>query len=311
MLKQLIDRMAAVPLVGVDLGSAAVKLVELNRLNGQLVLERCAIVPVDGQEPAETLARCVTKAGVTASRVALGVAAPEVVVRPFQFPLMPKKELRSAIQLEAEQAILNGHSLKEVAADWQVFPAATHPDAVRGLIAVVPKEALADRLKVARAAGLEPTVVDVEGLALWNAYWALSGSSLPQPAMAMLVNIGARTTNLVIAKGPDELILVRDLRLGGQALKEGQGKEWTTEVADSLGYARSHGGLRTLECVCLTGGGATAQAQELLRGVVSAPIELWNPLHHVGSPSTNGHGLDESSGPLLAVAFGLALRQPI
>ena len=308
MLKQLMDRVVTVPLVGVDLGSAVIKVVEVKRLNGQVQLSRCATASVEGQEPATVLKLLCEKANLTTSQAALGLAAPEVIVRQFQFPHMPRKELSSAITLEAEQAILNGHALGQMATDWQVFHA-SRQDAVRGLIAVVPKEELSARLKIAKTAEMKPVVVDVEGLALWNAYWVLKGAHEPTPSTVLLVNVGARTTNLVIAKGPDELILVRDLHLGAQALRGGQGNEWAAEERDSLGYARSKGGLRTLDSAYLTGGGSSPDVMTLLGSAVTAPVECWNPLHQlVRQP--DGPRVEESVGPLLAIAIGLALRQP-
>ena len=234
MLKQLVNRFTAVSIVGVDLGSSWLKVVELGHADNRILLRRCAVTAVEGDDAAALLKRLLSDAGITATHAALGLAAPGVIVRPFQFPLMPKKELMSAIKLESEQAIINGHSSNEMAIDWHTFSSHSQ-DSVRGLLAVVPKTIVAARLQVAKAAELRPVVVDVEGLALWNAYWALVGTQEPTPNTVPLMNIGASTTNLVIAKGPDELILVRDFQLGAQALTKGQKLEWRDEVRDSLG----------------------------------------------------------------------------
>ena len=308
MLKQVVDRLTSVPIVGVDLGSAVVKVVELARANGQLSLRRCAVAPVEGREPTSLLRQLLTEAGITTTHAVLGLAAPEVVVKPFGFPSMPRKELRNAIQLEAEQAILNGHAASDMAIDWHTLSSSAK-DSIRGLLAVVPKNLLVTRMGIVRAVGLRTAIVDVEGLALWNAYWNLVGVQEPQRKTVFLINIGARTTNLVIATGPDALILVRDIQLGGHALASGQSQDWVGEIRDSLGYARAKTGLRTLDAVYVTGGGSGPTLIPLLKSAVSVPLTFWNPLGQlVRDP--HGPSIEEPVGPLLAIAIGLALRQP-
>ena len=305
MLKQLTAPFTTTPLVGVDLGSAALKVVELSRSEGRVILRHCRVSAVEPAQPAGAIQQILSDLGIANPQVALGLASPEVIVRPFEFPAMPKKELNSAIQLEAEQAILNGHSLGGMAVDWHIL---SSNDVIRGLLAVVPKELLAERLRAAKSAGLRSSVVDVEGLALWNAFWVLVGSRQPAPKTVLLVNVGAQTTNLVVAKGPDQLILVRDLQLGQRALAKGQEKDWTAEIRDSLGYARSKGGLRTLEAAYLCGGGSSPAVMTALMSTVMVPVEFWNPLKQVGRDAQSPV-VDEAVGPLLAIAIGLALRQ--
>jgi len=143
---------------------------------------------------------------------------------------------------------------------------------------------------------------------LWNAYWTLVGRKESSSKTVLLVNIGARTTNLVIAKGPDELILIRDFQLAGGRLVKGQEKEWAEEISDSLMYARSKGGLRALEAVYLTGGGSSPDILSRLQSAIPAPITLWNPLHQIARNSEY-LTIEDSAGPLLAVAIGLSLRR--
>ena len=121
MLKQLVDRFVTVPMVGIDLGSTALKVVELARLSGRIVLRRAAIASLEGRDAAEVLKQLLDETGITTSQAAVGLASPEVIVKPFEFPPMPKKELASAIQLEAEESILNGHSPHSMAMDWHTL----------------------------------------------------------------------------------------------------------------------------------------------------------------------------------------------
>ncbi len=309
MLNALVNRLASVSVIGVDLGSSRLKAVEVVSSGGRLMLRRCAVISVEGGDSTSALAQLVREADIPAARVAVGLAAPEVIVKPVQFPPIPKKELAGAVQLEAEQAILNGHVLSDMAVDWHPLTSSNRKADIRGLLAVVPHTILAARLAAVQAAGLRPMVVDVEGLALWNAYWALVGVRESAPKTVLLMNIGARTTNLVIAKGPDQLILIRDLQLGAKAYEEGRQSDWVAEVRDSISYARAQTGLRSLDAAYVTGGGSGPSLIPLMKAAVAAPVTFWNPLNQL--ERTNGTpAVEKSQGPLLAVAIGLALRRP-
>ncbi len=239
MFNRLVKQFASQRQIGVDIGSSAIKFVELALEQGQPVLAQCAIVDIKAGESAGVVLQQLLKSrDAVNARIAVGLASPELIVRPMHFPKMPKKELNNAIYLEAEQAILNGHLLNEMAIDWHPLAQEKTEEGLRGLLAVVPKTLVADRAAVFATAGVQVMVMDVEGLALWNAYWALLGSRETAPKTVLLAHVGAQKTNLVIVKGRDELILIRDLQVGMAAAKSG-GAEWVEEVRDSLAYARA------------------------------------------------------------------------
>ena len=297
----------AEPLVALDMGSSALKMAEVVPTAGRVLLRRCAIVPVQGQDYGQSLKKLLSETGIQRRRVSLGLASPEVIVKPFKFPRMPKPELEKAVLLQAEQAILSDYSLNDVTIDAHLLPPYSN-GSIHGLFVVVPKKVLAARLEAAQSVGLNPLIVDVEGLALWNAYWMLEGRRESAPKTVLLINVGAHTTNVVIAKGPDELVLVRDFHLGAQAIEKGQEKDWITEVGDSLGYARSECGLRSLDAAYVTGGGSSRVASQSLESVLSLPVRPWNPLKHVVR-GPQSRSLEESKGVQLTVAIGLALRR--
>ena len=306
LLKKLLDDLTSTSIAGVDLGSSVLKVVELSRSENGVALRHCSVLEVEGNDSVEMLRGLLSAGQVGTRRVAMGVASPELVVRPFQFPPMPQKELGAAVRLEAEQSILDGHAIGDMAVDWHLVPSDSK-EFVRGLCAVIPKKVLATRLEMAKSAGLQPVVVDVEGLALWNAYWVLAGKRGPAAQAVLLLNVGARTTNLVIVRGGNELIFMRDFRLGAQALANGQEREWVTEVRDSLLYARSKAGSWSLGAAYVTGGGSGRVNLAELSRTIGLEAKLWNPLQSLtrkkGSPP-----VDDAQGPLLTVAIGLALR---
>ncbi len=293
--------------VGVDLGSAAVKVVQAARIDGRLILRSCAVGKIEAEaDVVSVLKRLLTEAGITATQAALGLSSSEVVVKPFQCPPMPKKEIIAAIRLEAESAILSCHSMQDMAIDWQMLPSVSK-ESLRGVLAVVPKTVLANPMQIAKSAGLKPVVIDVEGLALWNAYWALTGNRDSQLKTLLLINVGAGKTNLVIARGADELVLVRNFQMSAEVPASNRHQEWLDEVSDSLGYASS-AGLQGVDAAVLTGGGANENLVASLKATLSVPVTLWNPFQQLLRKGQAAQ-IEEAAGPLFSVAIGLALRR--
>ena len=302
------DLFADSRVVGLDIGPTAVKMAEVAQSDEGLMLCRATVADIDRENLSELLKRVVFENGFKTRQVALGISSPELVVQLFQFPRMPKNEMISAIELEAEHAILNGHALEKMAVDWHLLNGyANSGDFIRGLLAVVPKEALSGQIQLAKTAGLDPLIVDVKSLALWNAYWTLLGKQGPVSRTVLLIHLDVHTTHFVIVQGAETLLLARDIQLGTASLQKDK-DTWFSELNDSLVYARSQGGLRRIEAVCVTG----ACTNEILGRISSAlgvPARLWNPLDHISYNKSNGTALAHSQGPLLAVAIGLALRK--
>ena len=307
LLGQVFQEISSASLLGVDFGSAYLKAVELVRSGDQLFLRRCSLLEVSGGNSVEGLKRFLAESPHRSVRAVVGISSPEAVVKPFRFSHLSRKELKAAVKLEAEQAILNGHALNDMAVDWHLFRSGSL-ETVNGICAVVPKKDLSSRLEKIRAAGLRPVVMDVEGLALWNAYWVLQGKRERLPGAVLLVNVGAKMTNLVVARSPEELILLRDFQFGSQALAQGLSKEWVAEVRDSIRYARAKDSHWELSAAYLTGGGSSAVNLTLLSKMIGVQTTVWNPLDHLRSDQPKELAVKHSAGPLFGVAIGLALR---
>lgn len=312
MLRELVDKLTQVTTIGVDVGSSAIKIVELTQANGDISLKQAKLLERDtNQSLSSLLKEALSDIELSKAYAVLGIACPELIVKPLKLPPMPSKELKSAIQLEAEGAILNGHSPNEMAIDWHALGSHSNKkESQRSLLAVVPKQTIEQRMNLFKTAGLHTAVIDVEGLALWNAYWALVGRLSPDADTVLLINVGDSSTNIVVAKGRDELLLIRDLKIGKQAILEGKESEWLSELADSLIYARSQSGLRVLDSVYLTGGGSNEQTKALIQTLTPASVRCWNPLEDLRQ-SEKAIDVNPDSGALFAVAIGLALRKPL
>lgn len=231
-LGSLFSRQAS-PLLGLDISSSSVKLVELGRnKEGEYVLERCAIEPLergwitDGNiekfdEVAEAMRRVVKKSGTRTRNVAMALPASAVITKKIILPGgMSEQELETQVETEANQYI--PFSLDEVSLDFCVVgPSPSAPGDVEVLIAASRKEKVQDRQGLAEAAGLKPIIVDVESYASRLAAGRLI-QALPNEGkdlMVALFEVGAFNTSMQVLRN-DEVLYDRDQAFGGAQLTQ-------------------------------------------------------------------------------------------
>ena len=221
------------PLLGLDISSSSVKLVELSHdKSGNLVLDRCAIEPLergwitDGNvekfdEVAEAVRRVVKKSGTRTKNVAMALPASAVITKKIILPGgLTESELEVQVESEANQYI--PFSLDEVSLDFCVIgPSATSVGDVEVLIAASRKEKVQDRQGLAEAAGLKPIVLDVESYAsrLATARLIESMPNKGQDTLVALFEVGALTTSMQVIKN-DEVLYERDQAFGGAQLTQ-------------------------------------------------------------------------------------------
>ena len=220
-------------MLGLDISSSSVKLVELSRdKTGNLVLDRCAIEPLeqgwirDGNvekfdEVADAVRRVVKKSGTKTKQVAMALPSSAVITKKILLPGgLSDAELEAQVESEANQYI--PFSLDEVSLDFCVVgPSTTSSGDVEVLIAASRKEKVQDMQGLAEAAGLKPVVIDVESYASRLATSRLI-EHLPQKGLDTLValfEVGALTTSMQVIKN-DEVLYERDQAFGGAQLTQ-------------------------------------------------------------------------------------------
>ena len=240
------------PLLGIDISSSSVKLVELGRDKaGSLVLERCAIEPlergwiVDGNiekfdEVAEAVRRLVKKSGTKTKNVALALPPSAVITKKITLPGgMTEQELEVQVESEANQYI--PFSLDEVSLDFCVIgPSKNAPGDVDVLIAASRREKVQDRQGLAEAAGLKPVVVDIEShasrLAAARLIEALPNNGLD--TLVALFEVGALTTSMQVIRN-DEVLYDRDQTFGGAQLTQLIVRQYGFSVEEAESKKRS------------------------------------------------------------------------
>lgn len=221
------------PMIGLDISSSSVKLVELGRNKaGHWVLERFASEQLergwinDGNvekfdEVADAIRKVIKKSGTKTKNVAMALPASAVITKKIVLPGgLSDAELEVQVESEANQYI--PFSLDEVSLDFCVIgPNANSNGDVDVLIAASRKEKVQDRQGLAEAAGLKPVVLDVESYASRLATRRLV-EQLPESskdAMVALFEVGAMTTSMQVMKN-EEVVYDRDQAFGGAQLTQ-------------------------------------------------------------------------------------------
>lgn len=220
-------------MLGLDVSSSSVKLVELSRNKaGQLVLERCAIEPLERgwitegniekfDEVAGAVRRLVKKSGASTKNVAMALPPSAVITKKIVLPGgLTDVELEMQVEAEASQYI--PFPLDEVSLDFCVVgPSATSAGDVDVLIAASRREKVQDIQGLAEAAGLKPVIVDVESYASRLATARLI-ENLPDKGEGLIValfEVGALTTSMQVIRD-DEVLYERDQAFGGAQLTQ-------------------------------------------------------------------------------------------
>jgi type IV pilus assembly protein PilM len=217
--------------VGIELGESAIAGAQVKGNRQGLALTNVAVraLPeglvyegevVDVDSLAAELKGFWKASGFTGKRFSLGVANQKVVVRTMEFPLIDEKELRAAIEFQAQEAI--PIPLEDAVLDYQVLETLPGDDGggrQKVLIVAAQREMVGQFTETARKAGLGIDGIDLQAFALMRSVSppvAFVDQGAPTGATA-IVNIGTGVTNLVVAAN-DAPQFTRVVNLGCEAL---------------------------------------------------------------------------------------------
>jgi type IV pilus assembly protein PilM len=228
-------------IVGLDIGSSAVKLVELKAGKGgrfSLVhaghaqLSPEAIVEgtvMDSSLVVEVAQRLIQEHGVKNPNFGISLSGLSVAIRKIQVPAMSDAELAESIHWEAEQYL--PFDVNEVNLDYMVLGG--DADTTEVLLVAAKKDRIADYTGIVTQLGKVPALIDVDVFALQNAYELSYGGSGER--VVALVNIGAHIMNVnILAHG--QSVFWRDIVFGGNAYTEAIQRELnlTREQAEAI-----------------------------------------------------------------------------
>ena len=229
--------------VGLDIGSSAVKLVELKeRKAGDFQLQRLGIESlspeaiVDGSVMdsalvVDAIQKLNRETGTKTASYATSLSGHSVIIKKIQVPAMDEEELAESLQWEAEQYI--PFDINDVRLDYVVLDGDAGPGEMEVLLVAVKRDKVNDYVSVITQSGRNAALVDVDAFAVQNAYE--TNYDVPLNKVVALINMGSSVTNInVLAHGAT--VFWRDLSFGGNQFTEALQREFSLshEQAEAL-----------------------------------------------------------------------------
>jgi type IV pilus assembly protein PilM len=349
-------------ILGLDIGSSAVKIVALQQndsgysVSGVGIREVAAIqeAPIlqnDGKMAAQDDSRhridtvkavreCFEQVRIKTKMVVCGLSGPEVAVRDFEFPPLSAEDIEAAIQLEASQVC--PFSAADSAVDYHLIP--NGDDKTRGVLVAATNSLIAAKVRLAKEAGLNCVLMDVDGLAILNCFNGLADEDWRSGTnrTVAILNVGGSHTTLAImddkgwpfirdmtyagddilaqiaAENNTSVVTVRRVLSGNSA--EGEPgihgslekacQKLIANVGETLRYYSAQSASSNVEKLFVCGGFALVRGfVELLNGRLGAEAVLWNPFDKILCNANKRVGdILAHTGPAMAVAAGLAMR---
>jgi len=214
-------------IVGIDVGSSAVKLVRLRESRGNFHLVNIGIMPLapetivdntimDSSTIVESIRNLLTSMKIKVKRVATSISGHSVIIRKIMLPIMTDAELEASISWEAEQYI--PFDISEVNLDFQILgPDAKDPSQMNVMLVAAKKDFVDDFVAVFAETGLEPVVMDIDCFAVENMFDYNYG--FVEEEVVALIDLGASATSVNVLKGNVSLF-TRDIQTGGNLLGE-------------------------------------------------------------------------------------------
>ncbi|MCP3871274.1 MAG: pilus assembly protein PilM [Gammaproteobacteria bacterium] len=245
-------------MLGLDISSTAVKLLELSATSGRAGsryrVEAYAVMPLpanavvekniaDVDAVGQTISNVVRKSGTKARQAVVAVSGSAVITKVITMPAsLSDQEMESQIQLEADQYI--PYPLEEVNIDFEVLgTSAKNPEMMDVLLAASRSENVDDRVAALESAGLTAAVVDVEAYAMENAFTQIV-DQIPdygEDQTVAIADIGASITTLNVLHN-HKIIYTREQNFGGRQLTEEIQRRYGLSNQEA-GMAKRQGGL--------------------------------------------------------------------
>ncbi len=236
----------SIPLLGVDISSTAVKLLQLGQVGARYRVEHYAIEPlppnavveknlVEVEAVGEAIRRAWVRSGAKIKTAVAAVAGSAVMTKIITMPAdLDEGDLESQVQAEANQYI--PYPIDEVSLDFEVLGLVKdNPEMINVILAASRTENVDMRVAALDMGGLVAKVIDIEAFAVENAFALIADQlSISRDAVVALVDIGAAMTTLSVL-WQQRSIYSREQVFGG--------KQLTDEIISRYGLSYEEAGL--------------------------------------------------------------------
>ncbi len=216
-------------MVGIDIGSKSIKIVELTGSSGKFQLKSSGVVGYAGLSPDKMteekdfvalsliLKKIINQIGITTKEVNISLPEPLVFTRLIKFPLLSYEEVNAAVKWEAEQYI--PIPVNEAVIQYSILGVDKTSTKTSVLLVAAPKVVVERYVKVIRLAGLTPVSAETE-------LTALARSVSPEKGTSLLLDLGASSVDMAITKD-SKVIFTRSIPVANET--------FTRAVSQSLG----------------------------------------------------------------------------
>jgi len=213
--------------IGLDIGSSSIKLVELIKGKDGFKLQNLGISPLppeaivdgalmDSVTIIDAIRDLISTAKTKRKDVVTSVSGHSVIVKKISLPFMTVAELEESIQWEAERYI--PFDINDVNIDFHIFgSSAENPDLMDVVLVAAKKDIINDYVSVIMESGLNPVIIDIDSFALEN---MLSiNYEIDRDETVAIANVGASVTNINIVRS-NISGFTRDVFKGGNQVTE-------------------------------------------------------------------------------------------
>jgi len=333
-------------IIGLDIGSYSLKVVQLERKGQRYRLLNFGILPltpeaiiegtvIDREQVIEAIKNLMEIERIKTKEVVISLSGPGVIVKKIRLPYKSEEDLTSNIYWSIDKYI--PFNPEEVNLDFQVIDSTLGGEADLVLVAAK-KELIEEYTNLIWEAGLKPAVVDIDLFAAENSYELNYGLSNNQTTA--FIDIGSSITNISVIQG-EQILFAEDISGGGNDLTRAIEREYEVDFyeAEALKMGVSVQGISCnhlipfmlsvieniiekirellypfyslgIAKIILSGGGAKLQGLDrILSQELFLPVEIANPFKNIEYDSKQfDPEYINYSAPLAAVAVGLAAR---
>jgi type IV pilus assembly protein PilM len=213
--------------IGLDIGSSSIKLVELAEGKNGFRLQSLGIAPLppeaivdgalmDSVTIIDAIRELITTSKVKTKDVVTSVSGHSVIVKKIALPFMTEAELEESIRWEAERYI--PFDINDVNIDFQIFGSnPENPEVMDVVLVAAKKDIINDYVSVIMEAGLNPVIIDIDAFALEN--MLAINYEIGREEVVAIANVGASVTNINILKN-NVSGFTRDIFKGGNQITE-------------------------------------------------------------------------------------------
>lgn len=213
--------------IGLDIGSSSIKLVELTEGKNGYKLKNLALLPLppeaivdgalmDSVTIVDTIKELISTTKTKTKNVVTSLSGHSVIVKKITLPFMTEAELEESIQWEAERYI--PFDINDVNIDFQIFAGGSeNPDLMDVILVAAKKDIINDYVSVLVEAGLNPVIIDIDAFALEN--MMAINYEIEKDEIIAIANVGASVTNINIIKN-NVSAFTRDIFKGGNLITE-------------------------------------------------------------------------------------------